>query len=76
MDIPEKLDGHVVTSIGENAFYDCKSLTEISIPDGVTSIGDYAFAYCESLRKITIPDSVTSIGDYAFEGCFLLFEVE
>ncbi len=58
-----------VTSIGEAAFKDCKSLTYIEIPDSVTSIGKYAFDGCESLTSITIPDSVTSIGGYAFDGC-------
>ncbi len=58
-----------VTSIGEAAFKDCKSLTFIEIPDSVTSIGKYAFDGCEGLTNITIPDSVTSIGGYAFDGC-------
>ncbi len=58
-----------VTSTGDYAFRNSRSLTSITIPDSVTSIGDYAFSSCSSLTSITIPDSVTSIGDNAFYGC-------
>lgn len=58
-----------VTSIGNDAFRDCGSLTSVTIPDSVTSIGDRAFYSCSGLTSVTIPDSVTSIGDYAFRGC-------
>ena len=67
--IPAKIDGKQVTSIGESAFSGCRNLTEIIIPSGVTTIGDGAFDACSGLTKITIPDSVTSIGRSAFFSC-------
>jgi len=67
--IPSTLDGYPVTAIGEYAFYNCDSLTSITIPESVTSIGDSAFSACSNLTSITIPDSVTSIGDFAFRYC-------
>ncbi len=64
-----------VTSIEKSAFYGCKSLTNISIPDSVTSIRKDAFLGCSALTGITIPNSVTSIGEYAFEDCTSLADI-
>ena len=43
-----------VTSIGDDAFSYCDSLTNITIPDSVTSIGGNAFYSCDSLTSITV----------------------
>jgi len=64
-----------VTSIGNSAFGDCRSLSDIVIPSSVTSIGNSAFGDCRSLSDIVIPSSVTSIGDSAFSGCSSLSKI-
>ena len=69
-----KFDGDV-TTIGEKAFYNCWSLTSVTIPDSVTTIGDSAFYNCKSLTSVTIPDSVTTIGENAFYSCISLTSV-
>ena len=64
-----------VTSIGDSAFYGCRSLSNIVIPNSVTSIGDSAFKGCKSLGSLVIPNSVTNIGKGAFKWCKSLVEI-
>ncbi len=58
-----------VTTICDEAFFYCESLTSLTIPNSVTSIGEWAFVDCDNLTSLTIPDSVTSVGNRAFKGC-------
>ena len=60
---------YTVESLGISAFYGCRGMTSVTIPNSVTSIGFYAFAWCSGLTSVTIPNSVTSIGGYTFRGC-------
>ena len=64
-----------VKSIGDGAFWDCSSLTSLTIPNSVTSIGSSAFLGSSSLTSITIPNSVKSIGGGAFQYCRSLTSV-
>ncbi len=67
--IPSTINGLLVTSIGDMAFFRCTNLTSVAIPNSVTSIGTEAFEECRSLTSVTIGNSVTSIGMQAFDGC-------
>ena len=58
-----------VTTIGNQAFSGCNSLTSINISNSVTTIGWAAFSDCDSLTSINIPNSVTTIGNGAFRDC-------
>ena len=56
-------------------FYECTSLTNVTIPDSVTSIAENAFIKCRSLVSLTIPANVTSIGNAAINEVSSLQEI-
>lgn len=57
-----------VTSIGDSAFLNCTSLTEVYVPNSVTKVGYISFGYCSGLKHLTLPNSVTYVGAYIFTG--------
>ncbi len=57
-----------VTVIGNNAFWNCFYLTEITLPDSIVSIGFFAFTSCK-IASVFIPASVTYIASTAFWLC-------
>ena len=60
---------YTVCTIKSRAFYDCKELLSITIPNSVTRIDTLSFYNCASLTGITFPNSMKYIGVAAFEGC-------
>lgn len=66
-----------VTNIAAYAFYNCQSLSSISIPDSVKGIGTYAFENCFCLSSISIPKNLNLkiIGNYAFYTCYGLSSI-
>ncbi len=64
-----------VTSIGESAFYGCRCLTDICLPNGVRRIEENAFSDCSSLTSIDMPEDLNRIGWCAFENCSSLTSI-
>ena len=62
VNIPSKIRGLPVTSIGEDAFRE-KSLISVKIPNGVIGIGFGAFAD-NQLTSVTIPNSVIHLSGF------------
>ena len=75
LEIPGKLDGKIVTAIGEYAFYNNDYIREILLPDSITEIGECAFADANMLTTVTLGDKCKIIGLQAFEGCDVLSEI-
>ncbi len=67
--IPSTIDGLPVLKIGDKAFYNLRTLTSVTIPEGVTSIGKNAFYNCYSLTSVSLPSTLTTIDEGAFHYC-------
>ena len=61
-----------VTTIGSDAFGECRNLQEISLADSVTEFGDYAFFRCSSLVTLCLPAGLTELDPEIFRSCFRL----
>lgn len=75
IDIPENIEGYLVTEICDGAIEENFRLESITIPSSVKVIGSNAFAFCR-LTEINIPDSVREIGCGIFNGCVGLSNVK
>ncbi len=64
-----------ITTIGRCAFYGCRKLNSITIPNGVTSICYCAFYQCSNLTSITLPNSINIVDTYAFYECYRLSSI-
>ena len=68
-DFSQELPSVRVVSIGKSGFYNCQSLSSITLPNTINSIAAKAFESCKSLSSITLPNSITIFGGYIFKGC-------
>lgn len=75
LDIPETVQGHVVTRVAPFAFSRQRRITAVSIPDTVDSIGQEAFYICPSLQQVKLPARLKIIGKNAFNYCRALKSV-
>ncbi len=78
--VPAGLTTLVLTAgetIPETAFYACRNLKVVGLPETLTEIGSFAFYDCSSLAYIATADTrVTSIGGNAFTGCEALLALD
>lgn len=75
IEIPETIEDCPVTQIRDNAFFNCSTLRQISLPPTITKIGHHTFYACCSLESIVLPASLEDIGMGAFSGCTSLSAV-
>ncbi len=61
--------GEGITSVGENAFYNCSTIRQVQLPKSLTTLGTRAFRGCSALESVNLPENLSSIGTYAFYDC-------
>ena len=66
---------YTVIKISVGAFYGCKQLTSITIPETVKALGGEAFYECEKLESVKLSDNITEIGGWTFTRCYQLKEI-
>ena len=79
IDIPSKIvvggTEYFVNLISTSAFRYSRSLTSVTISEGMTEISASAFQGCTKLTSITLPDSIAKIGEHAFDECSSLISI-
>ena len=77
--VPPGLSTLVITkgeSVPNYAFYACRGLEAVALPEATAEIGAFAFYGCEALTYITTADTaLTTVGDRAFAGCIALLDL-
>ena len=73
--IPDLLNGHVVSSIGDYAFRFRTFLKQIHVPSSVRTIGAGAFHGCSALSCVHLPQELREIGSDAFKACTSLLSL-
>ena len=64
---------YAVVQIMQNAFFQNKKITGVTIDYGLQSIEQYAFYECTNLGgQLVLPASLKKVGEYAFYGCTAL----
>lgn len=61
IELPASLD-----TLGLQAFNYCRSLREVTVPEGIRYLADQTFYGCDSLEQVTLPSNLKSVGGYAF----------
>ena len=59
-------EGSQMVNIDSHAFYNCRELVEVVIPDSVLKIGDHAFADCFKLTSVVLGKGISEIGNDTF----------
>ncbi len=72
VDVPTKIGGLSVVSIGSEAFAGNDKIVKVELHNDITVLGDYVFKNCTALKEVDNIKALESIGAGCFEGCISL----
>ncbi len=72
---PQSYEQIGINVVNGGPFYQCASLTEIELEEGIAQIPDDLFFYCTGVRELSLPESVTQIGKESFKNCESLEQI-
>ena len=68
----EEIKIDAVQEMGEDVFYYCTALQQMTIPESITFLQGSMFGNCTSLKSVTLPETLETIGSGCFYNCFAL----
>lgn len=75
LSVPEALNGHRLTELGDGCMSTRLRLESVELPEGVRTIAGHAFEGCLSLTELRLPDTLETAGTGAFMNCVSLREI-
>lgn len=66
--VPERIEGMPVTQVYKKAFFNCRYLRFLTLPDTLEKIDNWAFAHCQQLECVELPRRRMSLGKDLFIG--------
>ncbi len=74
--IKEFITNSGLEDIGYRAFYNCSSLSSVSLAKTVKTIGVRCFENCSALSKLYVGAEFSSFGEHSFDLCTSLHEID
>ena len=74
--VPSVIDGNPVVALANKAFYNCKSVASVYMPDSITKMVDNTFFACENLVRVRIAPDIEKIQSMSFFACKKLKNIE
>lgn len=74
--VPSVIDGNPVVALANKAFYNCKSVTSVYMPDSITKMVDNTFFACENLERVRLAPDIEKIQSMSFFACKKLKNIE